>query len=231
MASRSAVGGVPLGHFHRRRGTACGCSRGLAALAFAGVLACDLASSPSGFSDVGDCDWTITSDTADGSSQTKGEVEDELVRELAIKLRQFDRCIDQTPSGPSSSNEHSAAGMYGATGTAVAHMESTGQNSQNRRTLGKAGDTGTNAEVTPTQASDRGTTDKHRSHSVSMSTPSAVETAMREDSSNPDRTKRIPRDVVEDDVARILREAAEQETDPTRRTALWAEYENYVKNL
>ena len=36
---------------------------------------------------------------------------------------------------------------------------------------------------------------------------------------------------MEDDVARILREAAEKETDPTRRAALWKEYENYVKNL
>lgn len=35
----------------------------------------------------------------------------------------------------------------------------------------------------------------------------------------------------EDDIARILREAAESETDPSRRAALWEEYENYVKNL
>ena len=46
------------------------------------------------------------------------------------------------------------------------------------------------------------------------------------------RSDRQPRtSPAEDDIARILREAAEKETDPDRQAALWKEYENYVQNL
>ena len=47
----------------------------------------------------------------------------------------------------------------------------------------------------------------------------------------PGERERVRANVVEDDVARILREAAEQEPDPTRKAALWEEYDKYVKNL
>ena len=37
-------------------------------------------------------------------------------------------------------------------------------------------------------------------------------------------------ELVEDDVARMIREAAENETDPEIKTALWEQYNNYVKH-
>ena len=70
------------------------------AIAFASVW-CTVAS-PSAFSDPNDCDWTVTSDAGNQHDQTKNEVEEELVRQLAIKLRQFDRCLDREPATASS---------------------------------------------------------------------------------------------------------------------------------
>ena len=63
--------------------------------AIAFVSVCCAIGPPHAFGDLDGCEFPVTSDTGNDQSQTKEETEAELLRELAIKLRQFDRCLDR----------------------------------------------------------------------------------------------------------------------------------------
>lgn len=207
------------------------------ATAFAAL--CCAIGSPNAFSDLDECDFPVTGDVGNRQGQTKDEAKEELVRELAMKLRQFDRCLDRQKAiaGTAAGDAASRAAEGGRTG--VASSGHGGQNPGNRAersspgggTPERAGDP--IAAVGDEAGTGRGGQSPDFPTGPASSDPVAAAggAAPTEGLGRPGGSAGVPDNVVEDDVARILREAAERETDPTRRAALWREYENYVKNL
>jgi len=200
------------------------------------VVACGfcgscLAAAPDTASGLENCEWTTAGPSIDKSRHTQSEVEDELVRQLAIKLRQFDRCLDQEVAAAA---ESSAASPAQGSSVADASFAASHRSEQNQ---------GNDAEGNPSDSAATDTrpgtaTAGHRrdqSHSggeaSSATQPSVAETNSRQPRLPSTDREQVRRSAVEDDIARILREAAEQETDPARRAALWEEYDNYIKNL
>ena len=216
-----------------------------AALSLVLILSvCGTTGAPGAFADANDCDWTVTSETGDKRRLTKDEAEAELVRELAIKLRQFDRCLARDPADTANpaADLQSHGGAGGQPG--VASSGGGGQNPGDAAgqagpgTLGQTGpgafaQTGDSVAAAgnatgPDIGGDSAGLPPGPATSGAVSTTAAVPA---EGPGLPGRADRGRDHVVEDDIARILREAAERETDPARRAALWKEYENYVKNL
>ena len=211
----------------------------LATLAIAFLSVCWAIGSSSAFGDLNDCDWTVTSDTGDKYDKTKDEVEKGLVRELAIKLRQFDRCLDRDPANASNAAEDSASPASDGGQTSVANSGNGGQNpgdgvGQDRPDTGafeQAGDPSASANKEAVPVGNGEGAHEPAGHATSDAVASTAIAVQADETAMPGGRKTVRDNVVEDDVARILREAAEKETDPTRRAALWKEYENYVKNL
>ncbi len=192
---------------------------------------------PDTFGDAVECDWAVTSATGNEAGQTRDEIDAELKRQLAIKLRQFDRCFGQEGATAAKPSPNAALGAgQGALGD-VASSGGGGQNSDD-----DAGERYPDSEQ-PDQAGgsiaavggEPGARGAGASAPTDPPTPGTAATASTPDGRGapgmPGGRQRARDSVVEDDVARVLREAAEKETDPTRRAALWQEYENYVKNL
>ncbi len=196
------------------------CARGFAALTVSGVLSGEvMASSEAG--EFGGCDWTIVSETGDRSSESREEVEDRLLREFAIKLKQFDECAEQLGSSQAKAASGGAAGGDGA--------DSGGGQGQDQAAQGgesEPGDSTASIEDARRRETDGAKTTDAADQTAAMRLPS-----QRTAQGSGKAREPIRRHSAEDDVARIIREAAQKETDPKRRAALWEEYENYVKNL
>ena len=200
-----------------------------------------------------DCDLTIVSDAADRSGQSRDEVEDQLTQELAIKLKQFDECLERLESSQADALADVKAGSSANSQASRAYEASQDQRRDQaaRDAQGKAADSTVGTEVArrPTMGSQRAT--RPGSPRAGERYPRTENQYPRADERYPRTDERYPRagtergtahqsgrpsgsvrtSPAEDDIARILREAAESETDPSRRAALWEEYENYVKNL
>lgn len=207
------------------------------AIAFAAL--CCAIGSPNAFSDLEECEFPVTSDVGNRQGQTKDEAREELVRELAVKLRQFDRCLDRQKATAATATVGAASQAAEGGRTGIASSGHGGQNpgdsvEETRPGGGTpelAGDP--IAAVGDEAGTGRGEQSQELPTGPASSEPVAAAgaAARTEGLGRPGGSARVPDNVVEDDVARILREAAERETDPTRRAALWKEYENYVKNL
>ena len=213
--------------------------RGLDTLAIPFVSVWCAFGATAAFSDLNDCDFSVTGAAGDERNRTNDEVEAELVRQLAIKLRQFDRCLDRETATAASPAEGSSPHAVEGGQTGVASSGYGGQNSgdgagQVRPDAGGLEQVGDPIAAVGNEAGTHGNGENDGSP-AGLATPDAVATAAvadrTEGSGMPGGQERARDTVVEDDVARILRQAAEKETDPARRAALWKEYENYVKNL
>lgn len=215
-----------------QRGLSALCIVGGALVALSGAPPGEAAAGPSGADGFSGCDWTIVSDRGNRAGQSRDEVANELAEELAVKLRQFDECAERLGSGQAeaSSAEASAAAAGGGSG---------GQGASGSNGGGEGGAGGEMERVAQSEpsGSKAGGADAAGSMANGRRTGEAVEppagrrsTASRAEDAG--RSGGMPRTrPPEDDIARILREAAEKETDPSRQAALWEEYENYVRNL
>ena len=217
----------------RRRSRGSGL-RVMQAIAFASV--CCAFGSPNASSDLNDCEFPVTSDVGNRQGQTKDEAEAELVRELVLKLRQFDRCLEREKTTASTAVGDAASQAADGGRAGIASSGNGGQNPGDggggtRPDDGIPGQAGGPIAAVGNEPG-AGRDGQRQGLPTGPVTSGAVTGAPRKEGpGKPGGSARVPDNVVEDDVARILREAAEQETDPTRRAALWREYENYVKNL
>ena len=220
-------------HEGARQGLLALCVVGCALLALSGTPSGEAVASSAEADGFSGCDWTIVSETGNRSGQSRDEVANQLAEEFAIKLKQFDECAERLGSGQAgaSSTDASVAATGGGSG---------GQGVSGSNGGGESGAGGELEQVAQGEpsGSKASAADAAGATSSGRQTGAATEpsvgrrsTASRaEDAAGRSRGK--PRThPAEDDIARILREAAEKETDPNRQAALWEEYENYVKNL
>ena len=193
----------------------------IAALALTVACIAPLADEASG--DDASGDFHVDSSRPDDYAGTRQDIESNLTDELAVKLRQFDEWAVEreqdaaaaqaagaqaggSPGGDGGdANAHPNAGDAAAGGTAMVEADG-------RADATSASRPARNVPV-PTAAT-RPTTADRRFPATYPQQPAKA-----------DRVRR------EDDVARMLREAAEQEDNPIRKQELMEQYEVYVRSL
>lgn len=144
---------------------------------------------------------------------------DQLALDLDAKLAQFDDCLGSVTVG--------TLGQGGKQGTSNTQSQSVASNSGN--------DDANQSEEGSGDPSDQLSSEEELSDS--MEDPSDLidnlsslknEQANLEPNDRQDDTKEVQNRLREDDVAKLLREAAEKETDPTRKASLYKNYEDYM---
>ena len=149
--------------------------------------------------------------------------------ELRHKLQEFDEELNQLGivSG-------------GQEGTRSNQSQSTGPGGSERDLIHKKNKIGTeeaddnkNSETVPSTGSSRhANPDRKNPSNNSTPTDHNRDQNVHEVESSADNNGALTatNELVEDDVARMIREAAENETDPEMKKALWEQYNNYVKH-
>lgn len=163
---------------------------------------------------------------------TQDEVESNLTDELAIKLRQFDEWThERERQAAAEARQRQAAAEQAAADAAAGHgAASANTGSPAGQAAADAGqaegaDTATHTNVQDAEATSQ-------VGSIGQTGLGAVSGSQSSPVGGPrSRPTKIDKAKVEDDVARMIREAAEQETDPARRKALMVQYDAYVRNL
>lgn len=220
-------------HESARQGLSALCVVGCALLALSGTPSGEVVASSAEADGFSGCDWNIVSETGNRSGQSRQEVTDQLAEEFAIKLKQFDECAERIGSGEAETASTDASlaaagGDSGGQGVSGSNgrdgSEAVGESEQVAQ--GEASGSKTSAaDVAGSMASGRQT-------GIATDPPVGQRTTASRTEPISGRSGAKPRtSPAEDDIARILREAAEKESDPSRQAALWEEYENYVKNL
>ncbi len=158
-----------------------------------------------------------SADSADYQG-TREDVESKLTDELAEKLRQFDEWADETEERNTTSDAQgslsagsSGGGGGGASATTLTATSSPAANGQ--------------ANAAPSRRAQ--TTEDESANTVATTGEIGTEIPR----SAPQPPPRADKKAQEDDVARMIREAAEQETDPARKKALMEQYDAYLENL
>lgn len=163
--------------------------------------------------------FRVDSSEPDDYRGTQKDVESNITDELAVKLRQFDEWTadSEEQQAAATAQDGSPPGGDGADasdgGGPQAGAEAGGSESD--------GDTPASGD---TDAERRG------SEAATVAATAASDLDPNGAASRPAQPNRPDRRAEEDDVARMIREAAEQETDPERRKALMEQYDAYLEN-
>ena len=163
--------------------------------------------------------FRVHSSEPDDYRGTRQDVESNITDELAVKLRQFDEWTVDSEAQQAAATAPGGSLRGGGTDTS-----DRGAAQAVAEAAGSEGGNGTSAS---------GDTDAERGRADSPVAPRAA--------GEPDSTEAVGRSTAhpahradrradEDDVARMIREAAEQETDPERRKALMEHYDAYLEN-
>ena len=183
--------------------------------------------------------WTQTGETGRRPGEAGQKTEQELREELARKLKQFDESTAQIGDGDGLGKDGDGTGA--SAGDSADLMASGADPAQAGDPAGIGGSAedadAAGREVAVRPASPTG--DSAKPLEPASPLPAVVPSRSegqppREVASagRPQGAGDAPRKaLVEDNVARLIREAAEKETDPVRQAALWEQYNSYVKTL
>ena len=209
------------------------CAAGCVVLALLGAASAQAAAGSAEAGGFDGCDWTIVSETGNRSGQTREEVADRLAEELAIKLKQFDECAERI--GSEQANADAADSSFASAAGGGSGQGEFGSNGASESGAGEEWDQVAQGERSGSRAGPPdafGTVASRRQTGAASGPTAGHRSTARRTESVAGRSGRPPRsDPAEDDIARILREAAEMETDPRRKAELWREYDIYMENL
>ena len=176
-----------------------------------------------------ECDWQVSSATPQEREDETGSLTTDAIE---LKLKQFDECLDQDRIKEQEALQSAtAAAQAGASGSST--PGSSGQQAQS----GAAGSDGTSGQSVAATGEDTGNNSQNTEGRTTGSLHQVAEipTARTTGSNTARTTDTIPQGVdyrlVEDDVAKLLREAAEKETDPKLKQELWDQYNAYMQSL
>lgn len=148
---------------------------------------------------------------------------DQLDRDLDTKLAQFDACLESIESG--------AQGQGQAGQKAVPNSQGQGGEAESQN------NDATGSEASSSDSTDLTSNEEETSESTGVPSNLNDKLPSPEDKKNAVATNALPSDTKdvqnrlrEDDFAKVLREAAEKETDPTRKASLYKNYEDYMAN-
>ena len=164
--------------------------------------------------------FRVESSEPDDYRGTRKDVESNITDELAVKLRQFDEwTVD--------SEEHQAAAT--TQGGAARGDDGADASDRDGRQAG-AEATGSDSDGDLPTAGDTHAALPGSEDTTVAARPGDLDSTRAVGRSTPQPALRADRRAEEDDVARMIREAAEQETDPERRKALMEQYDAYLEN-
>ena len=203
------------------------------------LLLCGLGLGPAALAGMQDCEWALTGEAGDRPGQTRQQTKRELREELARKLKQFDDCMARTGDGLGGDGlgKDGAEGSAGDSGERMASAANPTQAGAPASVEGSGEDAdGEGREVAAQPAAppkDPAGPFDPASPPPAADPPDAADPPPEVVSAGrPQGAGENPQPaLVEDDLARLIREAAEKETDPARRAALWEQYNSYVKTL
>ena len=162
--------------------------------------------------------WALAAESGHRPGEAGQKTERELREELARKLKQFDESMARVGDGDGGGLGKDGDGAGASAGDSAEDADAAGREVAAR----PASPSGDSAEPFETASALPAAVPPG-----STGQPPEVASAGR-----PQGAGNAPRPgLVEDDVARLIREAAEKETDPVRQAALWEQYNSYVKNL
>ena len=176
-----------------------------------------------------ECDWQVSSATPQEREDETGSLTTDA---LELKLKQFDECLEQDRVKEQQAIQAATdAAQAGASGLSTSG--SSGQQAQS----GEAGGVPGSGQSQNATVAENG----NESQDIEGKTPGSmpqfaeIPTAVTTRANAPGTTDTIPQGVdyrlVEDDVAKLLREAAEKETDPKLKQELWDQYNAYMQSL
>ena len=144
---------------------------------------------------------------------------DQLALDLDAKLAQFDDCLGSVAVG--TLGQGGKQGTSNTQGQSVA--ASSGSDDATQREEGSA-------DPSAQQSSEEALSDSMEEQSNLMDNLSSHKDQRTnlEPNDRQDDTKDVQNRLREDDVAKLLREAAEKESDPTRKASLYKNYEDYM---
>ena len=176
-----------------------------------------------------ECDWQVSSATPQEREDETGSLTTDA---LELKLKQFDECLDQERAKEQQAIQAATdAAQAGASG-----LSTTGSSGQQAQT-GEAGGIARSGQSLDAMGADNGNESQDIEGKTPGSLPQLAEipTTVTTRANAPGTTDTIPQGVdyrlVEDDVAKLLREAAEKETDPKLKQELWDQYNAYMQSL
>lgn len=177
------------------------------------LVVCIALSAPGPSADEPSADFHVDSSRPGDYEGTREDIESNLTDELAVKLRQFDEwAVEREQEAAAEAREGGPPGGDG--GDANAAADGTAMAETDGRADAASASLSTGNVPVRTRAT-RPTTAERRFPATSPRRP-------------PPRADKAPQ---EDDVARMLREAAEQEDNPIRKRELNQQYEAYVRSL
>lgn len=146
---------------------------------------------------------------------------DQLALDLDAKLAQFDDCIGSIGVGIQGQGQVGKQGASNTQGQSVA-----ASSGNDEATQGEDGSADSSDQ--PSSEEEQGDSAEDQLNLLDNLTSRKDEQAPLEPNDRQDDTKVVQNRLREDDVAKLLREAAEKETDPTRKASLYKNYEDYM---
>lgn len=144
----------------------------------------------------------------------------QLEQDLDAKLAQFDDCIDRiTVVG------HGRAGSQTSSGS---QSQGIGAATENVGKTDQADEGATETSHQGLNKQEESETKEDPANLADDPSPQRSDPMVLADTNNQDKTRDVQNKLLEDDVAKLLREAAEKETDPTRKASLQKNYDDYM---
>ena len=204
--------------------------KGLAVLAAAVLLFASSASAaepgaePAGEQSAEDDGFRVESRRVEDHYGTRQDVDTNITDDLAAKLRQFDEwTVDGEGQTAAEAAQQAALAAQQAAAAAAASGGASGAHGGAGSGMAAAGDPGSGSHRPSAGPFDPNASGNPTGGLVTQSTGPGTPQQMP--------PARADRRAKEDDVARMIREAAEQETDPQRRRELMDQYDAYVDSL
>jgi hypothetical protein len=174
---------------------------------------------------------TKSADIATQTEQTPQEQVAALDRMLNAGLGEYDEKLlhEQERIKAATPNDNSDAGGDGGAGDGGAGDGSQGDGSEGEGSEGEGSEDGSEGEGQETEGSPGGNRPGDQSGDQRSGGPEDGSTGSADQGSDSDQPSDIPDGSDDDVVARQLREAAENETDPELKAKLWEEYRRYKR--
>ena len=148
-----------------------------------------------------------------------GADKDQLALDLDAKLAEFDDCLNREGAG--TQGQGGKQGGSSTKGLSAAAGSGSGDATQGEDGSADPSDQQSNEE-------EQGDSVEDQLNLIDNLSSRKDKQAPIEPNDRRDDTKTVQNRLREDDVAKLLREAAEKETDPTRKASLYKNYEDYM---
>ena len=149
---------------------------------------------------------------------------EQLKEDLIAKLRDYDACMGRLGDEVGRGSQGSSKGAGGETNNENGNGSESGEGQESANAEGRLA----SEQSTPENTSEESPPNQNKQTISGITNPLNIPAAVQ--STIPQSINPAGKGIVEDDVAKMLREAAEKETDPTRKASLYKSYQDYLNS-